>query len=204
MSLMNVFLYISDPFPLVVYTSKPFKHNVSAIIHLVGCDVVDNYAFKIEGEPESQLPVHLPDIQLCLIADLREKTCQNSIPSSKFYLENGELHEACGSTNSRKFDQTINNPFDKYSLLPACSLAPIILSQPQMLPEFIKAYTKNFPVTELVTSGYQSDDGDVEISSNTILCTHSLHTIPVILAMDNFHHTPYNRDTILCSLQSQQ
>ena len=184
-SLMNIFLYISDPFPLVVYTPKPFKHTVSTIIHLVGCDVIEYFAYRIEGEFVSQLPIHLPDIQLCLIADLRKNTCQ--ICSN---LEQGEPCEACGSTNSSKFDQTMNNIVAKHSLLPACSLAPIILSEPQMLPEFIKAHTRNFPVTALVTSGYQSDDGDVEISSNTILSVHSVHTTPVILAMDESRPLP--------------
>ena len=93
MSLMNIFLHISDPFPLMVYTPKPIKHTVSPIIHLVSCDVIDYFAYRIEGKFESQLPVHLPDIKLCLIADSRETTSQKSITSSKLNLEQDEPYE---------------------------------------------------------------------------------------------------------------
>ena len=65
----------------------------------------------------------------------------------------------------------------------ASRFKPVILSTSQTLPEFVKAHANTFPVTALVTSGYQSDDGDVEISCNEVLCIHSLHITPVILAM---------------------
>ena len=75
MSLLNIFSYISDPFPLVVYTPKPFKHANSDFIHLVGCDVIEYFAYSIKGEEiESQLPVHLSDVNLCRIADVQDCT----------------------------------------------------------------------------------------------------------------------------------
>ena len=74
--------------------------------------------------------------------------------------------------------------------MPAVSLTPIVLSEPQTLPDFVKAHANTFPLTALVTSGYQSDDGDVEISCNEVLHIHSLHTTPVILAMNENRPIP--------------
>jgi hypothetical protein len=54
--------------------------------------------------------------------------------------------------------------------VPANSFKFVIASEPKSLPDFVKAHAKAFPVTALVTSGYQSDDGDVEISSTSIHC----------------------------------
>ena len=74
--------------------------------------------------------------------------------------------------------------------VPANNFKFVIVSEPQSLPDFVKAHAKTLPVTALVTSGYRSDDGDVEISSNMILHIHSIHTTPVILAMDESRPLP--------------
>ena len=183
MSLVNFFLYNSEPFPSVVYIPEPFKHTSSDIIHIVGCDVVQYFAYTTGGEYEFQLPVHLPDIQLCLIADFMDHTLPQSIRTCG--VKGEEPLEECATLNNSNSDQTMNNIiFTKQPILPDVSLAPIILSEPQMLPEFVEAHAKSFPLTALVTSGCQSDDGDVVIKSNMILHIHSLHTTPVILAMN--------------------
>ena len=61
--------------------------------------------------------------------------------------------------------------------------SPVVLSEQQTLPEFIKTHSGSLPLTALVVSGYQSEDGQVEISCNEVLRIHSLQFTPVVCAM---------------------
>ena len=61
--------------------------------------------------------------------------------------------------------------------------SPVALSEQQTLPEFIKTHSGSLPLTALVVSGYQSENGQVEISCNEVLRIHSLQFTPVVCAM---------------------